>query len=361
MKILAIETSCDETAIAIVSEKNGKFLVEKNLVLSQMKTHAKYGGVVPEVAARMHMEAMFPMLEESGISRDGEGIDAIAVTAGPGLVVALRVGVETAKTLATLWNKPLIAVNHLEGHLASAWLEETQPEFPILSLMVSGGHTEIVLMKDFGDYEVLGSTRDDAAGEAFDKVAKLLGLGYPGGPVISARAKLGDPNSIALPRPMLKEKNFDFSFSGLKTAVLREVGKWKMENGMEDVFPELVEGLRPDQENLGLRQAQAINFVNNISASFQEAVVETLVTKMVRAAEEIKPQAVTLVGGVSANERLRESLNKLINSLSIQFVTPDRKYSTDNAVMIGVAGLMKLGRGETVDPLKLKADPHMGL
>lgn len=334
MQILAIETSCDETAVAIISERDGVFEVEQHLVASQIETHAEYGGVVPEVAARMHMEALFPMLVRAGVPRDGGGIDAVAVTAGPGLVVALRVGVECAKTLAALWKKPLIAVNHLEGHLASAWLNDPQPEFPVLSLMVSGGHTEIVLMRAIGDYEVLGSTRDDASGEAFDKVAKLLGLGYPGGPEISKWAERGNPEGIELPRPMLQEKNFDFSFSGLKTAVLRKV-----------------------QEQGAISEA----FVADMSASFQEAVVETLVTKMMRAAQEVKPKTVTLVGGVSANTRLREVLAQACEQEEVTCVIPERKYSTDNAVMIGVAGLMRLARNETTDPLKLVADPHLHL
>ena len=335
MRILAIETSCDETAVAVVRDDDGKFGVEKDLIASQMKTHAKYGGVVPEVAARMHMEALFPMLVEAGIQRDGAGIDAVAVTAGPGLVVALRVGVESAKTLSVLWNKPLVAVNHLEGHLASAWLSQTQPAFPVLSLLVSGGHTEIVLMRSEGANETLGSTRDDAAGEAFDKVAKLLGLGYPGGPEISRRAEHGRADAINLPRPMLDADNLDFSFSGLKTAVAREVRKW----------------------------GQAVNgeFVEDMAASFQEAVVETLVTKFERALLKHPSRTVTLVGGVSANARLREAFNHLTQRLNVPAIIPERKYSTDNAAMIGVAGLKKLSRGETVDPFTLEADPHLAL
>ena len=331
MRILAIETSCDETAVAILSEENGGFVIEKNLIASQISTHAKFGGVVPEVAARMHMEALFPMLLE--VPRDGEGIDAIAVTAGPGLVVALRVGVETAKTLAVLWNKPLVAVNHLEGHLASAWLSESPP-MPVLALTVSGGHTEIVLMREMGDYEILGGTRDDAAGEAFDKVAKMMGLGYPGGPIISQRAMLGKRDAFSLPRPMIEQDNFDFSFSGLKTAVLREV----------QIKGEI------DEE-----------FINDMAASFEEAVVETLVTKTMRAVEKVKPASVILVGGVSANTHLRESLNLSIERLGIPCLIPERQYSTDNAAMIAAAGLMKAKRNEYVDPLTLKADPHLHL
>ena len=356
MRVLAIETSCDETAVAIVSSEGKTFIVEKNLVASQISTHAKYGGVVPEVAARMHMEALFPMLVEAGVPRDGEGIDAVAVTAGPGLVVALRVGVESAKTLSALWNKPLVSVNHLEGHLASAWLGEIQPEFPVLSLLVSGGHTEIVLMRSFGDYELMGSTRDDAVGEAFDKVAKTLGLGYPGGPEISKHAELGKRDAFAFPRPMLAEPHFDFSFSGLKTAVLREVESWEKGNVRQSRILEKM-------ENEGGKRGQVLNreFVNDVSASFEEAVVETLVTKTMRAVKQIQPKTVTLVGGVSANTHLREALTRACQEVGVACVIPERQYSTDNAVMIGVAGLQKFLRGDTVDPLTLEADPHLHL
>lgn len=338
MRILAIETSCDETALAVVSFVDGKFVVEEQVLHSQVKTHATYGGVVPEVAARMHVETILPLLESLGISKDGEGIDAIAVTAGPGLVVALRVGVECAKTLAAVWSKPLVAVNHLEGHLASAWLSDTEPEFPVLSLLVSGGHTELLLMRDFGSYELLGSTRDDAAGEAFDKVAKLLGLPYPGGPEISQRALEGRRDAIRLPRPMLAEPHLDFSFSGLKTAVLREVESQKSK----------------------VRDLEG-SFVNDMAASFEEAVVETLVTKTVRAVEQVSPKTVTLVGGVSANTHLRERLMEACAEAGVACVIPERKYSTDNAVMIAVAGLKKYERRECVDPLTLEADPHLHL
>lgn len=343
MRILAIETSCDETALAVVSTKGASFIVEKEILSSQIATHAKTGGVVPEVAARMHMETLIPLLMELGVPRDGERIDAIAVTAGPGLVVALRVGVETAKTLAHVWKKPLVAVNHLAGHLASAWIGDEKPTYPILSLLVSGGHTEIILSRALGNIEVLGSTRDDAAGEAFDKVAKLLGLGYPGGPEISMRAKAGRKDAFTLPRPMLDQDNFDFSFSGLKTAVRREVGKMKMENGKRE------------------RGSFQETDIDDMSASFQEAVVETLMTKMECAIDQVQPASMTLVGGVSANEALREAFASLAKRKGVACFIPERKYSTDNAVMIAVAGLMKLSRGETVDPLTLKADPHLEL
>ncbi|MBI2484941.1 tRNA (adenosine(37)-N6)-threonylcarbamoyltransferase complex transferase subunit TsaD [Candidatus Uhrbacteria bacterium] len=333
MRVLAIETSCDETAVAIVSEQEGKFIVEKNLVSSQMQTHAKYGGVVPEVAARMHMESLFPVLKEAGVSRRGEDIDAIAVTQGPGLVVALRVGVECAKTLAHLWQKPLVAVNHLEGHVASAWLGQETPLFPLLALIVSGGHTEWVLFKSFIHRTYLGGTRDDAAGEAFDKVAKLLGLGYPGGPALSQLAEGGSSSAIAFPRPMMDADTLEVSFSGLKTAVRRVV-----HDG-----------------------AAAPHSLADIAASFEEAVVDTLARKTAQAIRAYAPASLTVVGGVSANRPLRERLNVLAASHRLPLLIPELKFCTDNAAMIGVAGLLKAREGLFVDPLTLESDPHLSL
>jgi len=331
MKILGIETSCDETSVAIVEERGGRFFVEKNLIASQIALHEKYGGVVPEVAARAHVETMMPLLIESGVSPDGAGIDAIAVTAGPGLVPALRIGVELGKTLAWSWGKSLLAVNHLEGHICSVWLNEMQPTFPALALLVSGGHTELILMRDHGVYERLGATRDDAAGEAFDKVAKLLGLGYPGGPIISRMAEKGDARAIAFPRPMLESGDFDFSFSGLKTAARNVI-------------------LRP--------KVEGSNAIHDICASFQEAVVETLVTKTKQAAQKYHPVSIILSGGVAANMRLREALQA---AFAIPVHIPQMKFTTDNAAMIAVAGFFKAQRGDVTDPLKLEADPNMHL
>ncbi|NQV90090.1 tRNA (adenosine(37)-N6)-threonylcarbamoyltransferase complex transferase subunit TsaD [Candidatus Uhrbacteria bacterium] len=334
MRILAIETSCDETAVAVVSMVNGVFAIEKSILSSQAKIHAQYGGVVPEVAAREHAAWIFPLMTEAGIPHDGAGIDAVAVTAGPGLVPALRIGVELGKTLAWAWKKPLVAVNHLEGHIYSVWLNtDHPPSFPALSLLVSGGHTELILMKDHGQYELLGMTRDDAAGEAFDKVAKLLGLPYPGGPEISRAALEGDATAIKFPRPMLDSGDLDFSFSGLKTAV-----------------------------RVYLEKEESVS-VSDISASFQQAVVDTFVSKTLQAIEKTKPASVILSGGVSANRVLRASLESSIQLLdgSITFHAPDLSLTGDNAVMIAVAGLMKASRAEYVDPLTLVADPNMRL
>lgn len=334
MRILGIESSCDETAIAIVSGNGdpavgvaGDLVIETSLIASQAALHAKYGGVVPEVAAREHIDAIFPLLLAAGIARDGSGIDAIAVTSGPGLVPALRVGVELAKTLAWAWKKPLVAVNHLEGHLYSTFRPIA---FPALALLVSGGHTEIVLMKDHGAYERVGATRDDAAGEAFDKVAKLLGLGYPGGPAVSRAAESGDPTAIAFPRPMRESGDFDFSFSGLKTAVAVR----RREN--------------PDDR------------VEDVCASFQAAVVDVLAEKTMRAAEQYGPKCLILAGGVSANKALRERLRREYEPMG-PFLVPDLVLTGDNAAMIAAAGYYRARRDDFVDPLTLVADPNMEL
>jgi len=338
MRILGIESSCDETAIAILSGEGDAVRVEQNLVSSQIDIHAKYGGVVPEVAARRHVDVIFPLLLEAGVPRDGAGIDAIAVTSGPGLVPALRVGVELGKTLAWAWKKPLVAVNHLEGHIYSVWLGQgtrdkgQRVEFPALCLLVSGGHTELVLMRNHGQYELVGRTRDDAAGEAFDKVAKLLGLGYPGGPMVSKLAKAGDPAAIAFPRPMLDSGDFDFSFSGLKTAV----AMYLKGQGTGD-------------------KGQA---VEDVCASFQAAVVETLVAKTRAAAEKFQPASVILAGGVAANARLREAL---ASSLAVPLHVPDLTFTGDNAAMIAAAGYFKALRKDFTDPILLMADPNMRL
>ncbi|MBI4437998.1 tRNA (adenosine(37)-N6)-threonylcarbamoyltransferase complex transferase subunit TsaD [Candidatus Uhrbacteria bacterium] len=352
MRVLAIESSCDETALAVVFQTpDGRFLVEQNVIASQAQTHAKFGGVVPEVAAREHAALALPLLHQLGVAHDGQGIDALAVTAGPGLVPALRVGVELGKTLAWAWKKPLVAVNHLEGHIYSVWLstfqapsgaldrteERLDPTFPALCLLVSGGHTELILMKDHGRYELLGMTRDDAAGEAFDKVAKLLGLSYPGGPEIAKAAEQGNRAAIAFPRPMLDSGDLDFSFAGLKTAVR--------------VYLEGAKGRKRDKRT------------EDIAASFQQAVVDTLVGKTLRAVDRTHPHSVMLVGGVSANRLLRETLKEALATSvpEVMLHVPDLALTGDNAAMIALTGLYKAKRGEFCDPLTLQADPHLRL
>ncbi len=296
------------------------------------------------MAARRHVDVLFPLLEASGISKSGKNIDAIAVTAGPGLVPALRIGVEAARTLALAWGKPLVAVNHLEGHVYSVYLPSPKPaepdvrplELPVLCLLVSGGHTELVLMKEHGVYTRIGETRDDAAGEAFDKVAQLLGLPYPGGPSISKAALAGNARAIAFPRPMMDSADFDFSFAGLKTAV---------------------------RVHLKAQPIHGEKELADVCASFQEAVVDVLAAKTVRAAQTHRPKSVILTGGVSANTRLRTELAFRLKT-ELPEVKPffaPLEFTGDNAAMIAAAGYFRAARGEFVDPLTLHADPNLRL
>ena len=324
MRILSIETSCDETSVAIIEGKDGKIKVIYNIVASQIKLHRKTKGVVPEVAARAHLENLLPLIKQCAKKvkfdfKTGEGIDAIAVATGPGLITALLVGVETAKTLALLWNKPIIPVNHIVAHIYSSLIpgDNFQPKwkFPVLALAVSGGHTELILIKKHLQFKKIGATLDDAAGEAFDKVAKILDLPYPGGPEIEKMARTGDPKAFQFPRPMIGSKDYNFSFSGLKTSVLYTTQK--------------TYNLQPTTYNL-----------NDVCASFQQAAIDVLVSKTIRAAKEFKAKTVCLVGGVAANALLRQTLAKKISETAPapQFLVPEKKYCTDNAAMIGVAG-----------------------
>lgn len=309
MKILAIETSCDETAVAIV-EDGRKVLA--NIIASQIDLHAKTGGVVPEIAAREHVLKMIPVLDEALVraDTDWDDIDALAITKGPGLVSSLIIGTETANVISYVKQKPLIPVHHILGHVYSNWLDsEDEIKFPLIILTVSGGHNELILMRGHGDFEVLGETRDDAAGEAFDKVARILDLGYPGGPAISKISLNGNPGAFKLPRAMLEKGSLDFSFSGLKTAVLTEAKKYDK------------------------------NFKADLAASFQEAVVEVLAAKLFLAYEKFSTtRELHLAGGVSANTRLREIITEKL-SKKIKFRYPKSlSYCTDNAAMIGAAG-----------------------
>ena len=310
MLILGIDTSCDETSVGIVD--NGTRLLA-NVIASQAAIHSKYGGVVPEVASRQHMAAMIPAVKaafiEAGCSR--EDIDAIAVTAGPGLAGCLLIGFNTAKALAFAWSKPLIAVNHLEGHIYANWLAmESEPALPAVVLIVSGGHTELVLFRGHGDYELLGSTRDDAAGEAFDKAARVMGLGFPGGPAIQKKATEAGSKPPRLPRAWLGN-SLDFSFSGLKTAVIRLA-----ETGEHSV---------PD-----------------ISSGFQTAVVDVLTKKTLRAVEQSGAHSVLLSGGVAANGPLRASLR---DSLPVPVYFPPPILCTDNGAMIAAAAYYRSRKG----------------
>jgi N6-L-threonylcarbamoyladenine synthase len=312
MMVLGIETSCDETAAAVVADGAR---VLSSVVSSQVDLHARYGGVVPEVASRAHVELLTPVvaqaLVEAGL--DDDHVDAVGATVGPGLIGALLVGVSAAKALALVWDVPFVAVNHLEAHLYAAFLEEPDIELPLVVLLVSGGHTLLVLMEGHGEYRLLGSTLDDAAGEAFDKVARFLGLGYPGGPAIDALAMEGDPAAVRFPRPMLDE-GYDFSFSGLKTSVVNHV-----------------------RRNPGLVTA-------DVAASFQQAVVDVLVAKARRAVGEYGAKGLVLSGGVAANSQLREAVLDVAMADGVHPLLPARSMCTDNAAMVAAAAWWQLER-----------------
>lgn len=329
MKILGIETSCDDTAAAIIEAKGGfnnpSFSVLSNVSYSQIAIHKKFGGIVPSLASRAHLQKISPTVKAS-LSRfnlDSGYIDLIAVTRGPGLLPSLLVGVNFARALAYKWQKPLIGVNHIEGHIYSNWLfaqnssrnfvrRKKKIEFPALILIVSGGHTELVLMRDYGRYKIIGETLDDAAGEAFDKTARILGLGFPGGPAIAAEAeKLSSfakalrDKKIKLPRPMINSKDYNFSFSGLKTAVLYSYkGKNKSAMAFET----------------------------------QQAITDVLIAKTLKAARNFNPKSIMIAGGVSANKKLREDMTLKLKSYKIPFFVPALPYTTDNAAMIAASG-----------------------
>ncbi|MGI9646566.1 MAG: tRNA (adenosine(37)-N6)-threonylcarbamoyltransferase complex transferase subunit TsaD [Ilumatobacteraceae bacterium] len=326
--ILGIETSCDETAASLVM---GGYDVLSSVVSTQVDLHAEFGGVVPEIASRAHLEYLNPVVAraivEAGV--DESRIDAIACTVGPGLVGALLVGVSAAKSLALAWDVPFIGVNHLEAHLYAAFLEDPSLQFPLVVLLVSGGHTMLVEMRGHGDYRLLGQTIDDAAGEAFDKVARFLGLGYPGGPAIDDAALTGDPQAIRFPRAMLDD-GLDFSFSGLKTSVLNYVRK------------------HPDVASV------------DVAASFQAAVVDVLVVKARRAAREVGATGIVIGGGVAANTLLREEILGACGEDGIQGFLPSRSMCTDNAAMIAATGWQRL-HDDGPTPLDVGATPNLRL
>lgn len=344
MKILAIETSCDETAVAILEIQGQAFKVLANLVSSQINIHKKYGGVVPEVAARKHMENILPLVEQAldQAKIKSKDIDAIAVVYGPGLITSLIVGLETAKTLAQVWNKPLIPVNHVKAHILANYIEGEQGNlmriaYPAMGLIVSGGHTSLVLLKSPHEMKTIGSTRDDAVGEAFDKVAKILGLGYPGGPIIAKHSENADQEYYKLPRPMIHSKDFDFSFSGLKTAVKYEWGKEKFK----------------DEKN-----------VRKMAAAFQQACIDVLVAKTLNAAEKYQVKSILLGGGVAANKALRRQLSEQIATRlpKVKFFQPEMHLTTDNALMAALAGYFEAGNnlaGFKDGWLKVKVEPNL--
>ncbi len=341
MLILGVETSCDETAAAVVEDGRR---VHSNIIASQIETHRKYGGVVPELASREHLEKIGEVvgeaLESAGVS--AADIDGIAVTQGPGLVGSLLVGINYAKAIAFAARKPFVGVNHIEGHVCSVAFEFPPPEYPALALIVSGGHTNLFLVPEPEKYKLVGRTRDDAAGEAFDKVSKLIGLGYPGGPVIDRLARRGDKRAIIFPLAEIKDEahRLDFSFSGLKTAVLRHV----RENDIRPVSD-------PDA---------ASPEILDLCACFQNAVVRALVRSLRKAAEIHQPKTIILAGGVACNSELRATVTQLAGELDIPAFIPSPIYTTDNAAMTAAAGYPKLLRGEFA-PWDMSADVSLRL
>lgn len=333
MKILAFETSCDETSCAVI-EDGRKIL--SNIISTQVPIHKKFGGVVPEIASRHHIEDVLPVAIEAltEASCDWKDIDALAVTEGPGLVGALLVGVAAAKAAAWALDKPLIGVNHMEGHIFANFLQNPDLEPPFLALVVSGGHTMLVVVRDYNTFELLGETRDDAVGEAFDKIARIMGYPYPGGPHIDRLAKQGNPHAIPFPTPLHKEHSFDFSFSGLKSAVINYLHTKEMKK--ETVSNE------------------------DVAASFQYTVVNTLVTKAMEAMEKTKLTTIVLAGGVAANSGLREELKKECDKRNFRMSYPDSILCTDNGAMIGCRAYYMAQIGDYAN-LTLNANPRLPL
>lgn len=337
MKILAVESSCDETAAAVI--ENGRKILS-NVISSQIEIHAKYGGVIPEIAARSHIESIIPAVDHAlrEANTKLENIDAIATVKGPGLIGSLLIGSLTAQTIAKIKNLPLIGVNHVFAHPFANFLTTNPPKFPFLSLIVSGGHTQLMLFEKNLDYKILGSTQDDAAGEAFDKVAKLIGLSYPGGPAISKISSKGDKNAFKFPHAKLKNP-LDFSFSGLKTAVLRQVLELTGE------------------KNAGLKKSYNLKpkVATDIATSFEKNITDNLVQKTLLAKQKYKPKSIVVGGGVAANPQLRKKMAKAINE--VHFVEP--KLCTDNAAMIGALAYQMAKLDKFIDPNSLEIDSSL--
>lgn len=342
MIVLAIESTLDETGASVARLVDGKVEILSDVKASSADIHAKYGGVIPEIAAREQIVAIIPVIseamEKAGV--DKEQIEAIAVTEGPGMIGCLLVGVETAKVLALAWKKPLIAVNHMAAHVFANWIKgegEVVPQLPAVALIVSGGHTDIMSLTSLTDWKWLGGTRDDAAGEAFDKAARAMGFPYPGGPLISKagqEATLDLPVELKLPRPMIHEDNLEMSFSGLKTALLQAMEKNKKEL----------------KEEPGL--------INGLAREFNQAVTDVLVKKTMMAVGQYQPKSVLLAGGVAANQLLRQELAVSCQRAAVELFVPDLKYCTDNAAMIAACALL---RPNYTDPLKLRPDPGLAI
>ena len=336
MRILGIETSCDETGVAIYDEEKGLIA---NQLHTQIALHADYGGVVPELASRDHIRKLAPLLQAAlqEAHLTAKDIDGIAYTSGPGLVGALLVGSTVARSLAYAWNIPAIGVHHMEGHLLAPMLEENPPHFPFVALLVSGGHTQLVRVDSVGRYELLGESIDDAAGEAFDKTAKLLGLDYPGGSALARLALKGTPNRFAFPRPMTDRPGLDFSFSGLKTFAANTLHQVMQEEG------ELTEQSKAD-----------------IAYAFQEAVVDTLAIKCKRALKQTGLKRLVIAGGVSANKQLRQTLAELMQQLGGEVFYPQPQFCTDNGAMIAYAGFLRLKQGQQQD-LAIEVRPRWAM
>ncbi|MCF2950039.1 tRNA (adenosine(37)-N6)-threonylcarbamoyltransferase complex transferase subunit TsaD [Paraglaciecola aquimarina] len=331
MRVLGIETSCDETGVAIYDEKQG---IMSHQLYSQVKLHADYGGVVPELASRDHVRKIIPLIKQALLEANctEKDLDGIAFTKGPGLVGALLVGSSVARSLAYAWDLPAVGVHHMEGHLLAPMLDEPTPEFPFIALLVSGGHSMMVEVQGIGQYTVLGESVDDAAGEAFDKTAKLLGLDYPGGPLLARLAEKGEAGHYNFPRPMTTKPGLDFSFSGLKTFAANTI-----------------------RESDGSEQTKA-----NIAYAFQEAVVDTLAIKCKRALKQTKLKRLVIAGGVSANKQLRSQLAQMMKSIKGEVFYPRLEFCTDNGAMIAYAGLQRL-KANDVEGLSTKAKPRWSL
>ena len=336
MKILGIETSCDETGVAIYDEEKGLIA---NQLYSQIEMHADYGGVVPELASRDHIRKTVPLIEATlkEANLTACDIDGVAYTAGPGLVGALLVGATIARSLAYAWNVPALGVHHMEGHLLAPMLEETPPEFPFVALLISGGHTQLVKVDGVGQYELLGESIDDAAGEAFDKTGKLLGLDYPAGVAVSKLAEQGTPNRFVFPRPMTDRPGLDFSFSGLKTFAANTINANLDENGKLD------EQTRCD-----------------IAHAFQQAVVDTILIKCKRALQQTGYKRLVMAGGVSANKQLRADLAEMMKSLGGEVYYPRPQFCTDNGAMISYTGFLRLKHGKQTD-LSVSVKPRWAM
>ncbi|HXG37740.1 MAG TPA: tRNA (adenosine(37)-N6)-threonylcarbamoyltransferase complex transferase subunit TsaD [Bacteroidota bacterium] len=348
MIILGIETSCDETSAAVIRDgPGGTGRLLSNITKTQL-FHSNYGGVVPELASRAHQKLIVPIVEEAlrkaGVTKND--LDAVAAVYGPGLIGAILVGLSFGKAMAMGLGIPFIGVNHMEAHIFSNLLEDPKPSFPFINLTVSGGHTQLVLVKRPFEYEMLGETKDDAAGEAFDKVAKMLGIGYPGGPMIDKFAATGNPKFVEFPRSYLDEGSFDFSFSGLKTSVLYYLRKI---------------GFDPTKQNSRLAPTSSTSgLVADICASFQSAVIDVLVYKTVAAAEKYGVKEIAIAGGVAANSELRRRLGQIAKERGYHVFIPRMEYCTDNGAMIAMVGFMKMKEGKTSD-FELTAEPNLEL